>query len=107
MLNLSVLLSADNVHNCVNQSTKTYLQDNSSKIEEYHALEKLSDELREMEKTLSLLLNNRKEEEKPGYWTKVAKKVNRIFFIFYVIVITLFLIIIFLQWNNSEGSIAT
>ncbi|XP_031171418.2 5-hydroxytryptamine receptor 3A-like [Sander lucioperca] len=82
-------------------------EDNSSKIEEYHALEKLSDELREMEKTLSLLLNNRKEEEKPGYWTKVAKKVNRIFFIFYVIVITLFLIIIFLQWNNSEGSIAT
>ncbi|XP_054455505.1 5-hydroxytryptamine receptor 3A-like [Anoplopoma fimbria] len=48
---------------------------NSSKlIEEYHALEKLSDELREMEKTLSLLLNNRKEEEKPGYWTRVAKK---------------------------------
>ncbi|KAM6899196.1 5-hydroxytryptamine receptor 3A-like [Lycodopsis pacificus] len=48
---------------------------NSNKlIEEYHALEKLSDELREMEKTLSLLLNNRKEEEKPGYWTRVAKK---------------------------------
>ncbi|KAK9530149.1 hypothetical protein VZT92_011672 [Zoarces viviparus] len=48
---------------------------NSSKlIEEYHALEKLSDELREMEKTLSMLLNNRKEEEKPGYWTRVAKK---------------------------------
>ncbi|XP_078136078.1 5-hydroxytryptamine receptor 3A-like [Sander vitreus] len=51
-------------------------EDNSSKLIEYHALEKLSDELREMEKTLSLHLNNRKEEEKPGYWTKVAKKLN-------------------------------
>ncbi|KAF1373667.1 hypothetical protein PFLUV_G00241330 [Perca fluviatilis] len=83
-------------------------EDNSSKLtEEYHALEKLSDELREMEKTLSLLLSNRKEEEKPCYWTKVAKKVNRVFFIFYVTVVTLFLIIIFVQWNNAEVIIAT
>ncbi|KAJ4940841.1 hypothetical protein JOQ06_027133 [Pogonophryne albipinna] len=43
-------------------------------IEEYHALEKLSDELREMQKTLSLLLSNTKEVAKPGYWTRVAKK---------------------------------
>ncbi|XP_068439547.1 5-hydroxytryptamine receptor 3A-like [Clinocottus analis] len=70
-------------------------------IEEYHAMEKLSDELREVEKTLSLLLNNRKEEEKPGYWTRVAKKVNKYFFIFYVTVICLFLIVIFFQWNNA------
>ncbi|XP_029312564.1 5-hydroxytryptamine receptor 3A-like [Cottoperca gobio] len=49
---------------------------NSSKlIEEYHGLDKLSDELKEMEKTLFLLLSNTKEEEKPGYWTRVAKKV--------------------------------
>ncbi|TDG97857.1 hypothetical protein EPR50_G00212020 [Perca flavescens] len=83
-------------------------EDNSSKLtEEYHALEKLSDELREMEKTLSLLLSNRKEGEKPCYWTKVAKKVNRVFFIFYVTVVTLFLIIIFVQWNNADGVIAT
>uniref|UniRef100_UPI0014481CA3 5-hydroxytryptamine receptor 3A-like n=1 Tax=Epinephelus lanceolatus TaxID=310571 RepID=UPI0014481CA3 len=55
----------------------TEQQHNSSKlIEEYHALEKLSDELKEMEKTLSQLLSNRKEEEKPGYWTGVAKKVE-------------------------------
>ncbi|XP_059181173.1 5-hydroxytryptamine receptor 3A-like [Centropristis striata] len=75
---------------------------NSSKmIEEYHALEKLSDELREMEKTLSLFLINRREEEKPGYWTRVAKKVNRAFFFFYITVVSLFLIIIFLKWNNA------
>ncbi|GLD70923.1 5-hydroxytryptamine receptor 3A-like protein [Lates japonicus] len=36
---------------------------NSSKqVEEYHALEKVSGELREMEKTLTLLLDSRKEE---------------------------------------------
>ncbi|GLD74017.1 5-hydroxytryptamine receptor 3A-like protein, partial [Lates japonicus] len=51
---------------------------NSSKlVEEYHALEKVSGELREMEKTLTLLLDSRKEEVKPGYWTRVAKRVNR------------------------------
>lgn len=70
-------------------------------MEEYHALEKLSDELRNVEKTLSLLLNNRKEEEKPGYWTTVAMRLNKIFFIFYVTMIGLFLAFIFLKWNTT------
>ncbi|XP_070708499.1 5-hydroxytryptamine receptor 3A-like [Pempheris klunzingeri] len=75
---------------------------NSGKlIEEYHALEKLSDELREMEKTLSLLLGNMKEKEKPAYWTRVAKRVNRVFFIFYVTVVFLFLVFIFIKWNDA------
>ncbi|XP_076616557.1 5-hydroxytryptamine receptor 3A-like [Chaetodon auriga] len=75
---------------------------NSSKlIEEYHPLEKISDELRGVEKTLSLLLSCRKEEKKPGYWTRVAKKVNRVFFIFYVAVVILFLTIIFLKWTSA------
>ncbi|XP_042364261.1 5-hydroxytryptamine receptor 3A-like [Plectropomus leopardus] len=75
---------------------------NSSKLtEEYHALEKLSDELRAMEKTLSLLLSNRKEKEKPGYWTGVAKIVNRVFLIFYLTVVCVFLIVIFIKWNNA------
>ncbi|XP_034564111.1 5-hydroxytryptamine receptor 3A-like [Notolabrus celidotus] len=74
----------------------------SSKLmEEFHVLEKLSEELREIEKTLSLLLKNMKKEEKPGYWTKVAKIVNRVFFIFYVTVVTLFLIVIFYKWNSA------
>lgn len=64
-------------------------------------MEKLSDELREMEKTLSLLLSNRKQEEKPGYWTRVAKRVNRVFFIVYVTVVSLFLICIFSKWNSA------
>ncbi|XP_041819279.1 5-hydroxytryptamine receptor 3A-like [Chelmon rostratus] len=75
---------------------------NSSKLmEEYHPLEKLSDELRGMEKTLSLLLSSRKEEERPGHWTRLAKKVNRVFFGFYVTVVILFLTVIFLKWNGA------
>ncbi|KAF3853809.1 hypothetical protein F7725_014497 [Dissostichus mawsoni] len=99
------------IHSCVNQSTKYVLQGNSRKvIEEYHALEKLSDELREMQKTLSLLLSNTKEVAKPGYWTKVAKKVNKVFFIFYLTVVirmfTGFLFLLLLtggsSWNTTE-----
>ncbi|KAK2820595.1 hypothetical protein Q5P01_023554 [Channa striata] len=75
-------------------------EDNSTKLrEEYHALEKLSDELKAMEKTLALLLNSRKEEEKPGYWTRLAKRLNKVFFIFYVTIVSLFLVFIFLKWN--------
>nr|XP_046234310.1 5-hydroxytryptamine receptor 3A-like [Scatophagus argus] len=74
----------------------------SSKLmDECHALEKLSDELKEIEKTLSLLLSDRKEDEKCGYWTRVAKGVNRAFFVFYVAVVSLFLIVIFLKWKNA------
>lgn len=66
-------------------------------------MEKLSDELRGIEKTLSLILTNRKEEEKPGYWTSVAKKVNRVFFILYVTLVSLFLIVIFSIWNETQS----
>lgn len=66
-------------------------------------MEKLSDELRGIEKTLSLILNNRKEEEKPGYWTSVAKTVNRVFFILYVTLVSVFLIVIFFKWNETQS----
>ncbi|XP_026171884.1 5-hydroxytryptamine receptor 3A-like [Mastacembelus armatus] len=70
-------------------------------MEEYDTLEKLSEGLREMEKTLSLLLNSRKDENKPGYWTRVAKTLNRVFFILYVNVVSLFLVFIFLNWHMA------
>ncbi|XP_031698788.1 5-hydroxytryptamine receptor 3A-like [Anarrhichthys ocellatus] len=50
-------------------------QDNegsSSQLTEDSDSEKISDELSEAVKTLTLLLNSRKEEMKPGYWTRVA-----------------------------------
>ncbi|KAF1373665.1 hypothetical protein PFLUV_G00241310 [Perca fluviatilis] len=75
---------------------------NSSQLtNESNALEKVSDELREVEKTLLLLLNSRKEDGKPGYWTRVAKTINKVFFIFYVTVTCLFLVVIFFKWNYA------
>ncbi|XP_045925748.1 5-hydroxytryptamine receptor 3A-like [Micropterus dolomieu] len=71
----------------------------SSKLmEDSHALEKLSDDLRQVEKTLTVLLNSRKEEGKPGYWTRVAKIINKVFLFVYVTVASLFLVCIFLKW---------
>ncbi len=64
-------------------------------------MEKLSHELSGIEKTLSLLLSNSKEEEKPGYWTRVAKRVNKVFFFAYITLVTLFLSVMFFKWKNA------
>ncbi|XP_067432266.1 5-hydroxytryptamine receptor 3A-like isoform X2 [Thunnus thynnus] len=74
----------------------------SQLTEESHAFEKLSDDLREVVKTLALLLNSSKEEVKPGYWTRMAKTINRVFFIFYIIAASLFLVIMFFKWNTTN-----
>ena len=87
------------VLNSVNMSIKSLLQGNSSKQIEDQTLERLSDELRKVEKTLSLILKTQKEEEKLGYWTRVAKRVNKYFLIFYVIVSILFLLAISIWWS--------
>uniref|UniRef100_A0A3Q1CI50 Uncharacterized protein n=2 Tax=Amphiprion ocellaris TaxID=80972 RepID=A0A3Q1CI50_AMPOC len=61
------------------------LKGSSSQLtEEPNALVKLSDELKDVVKTLILLLNSRKEEEKPGYWTKKTETINKAYFIFYI-----------------------
>ncbi|XP_070708058.1 5-hydroxytryptamine receptor 3A-like [Pempheris klunzingeri] len=72
-------------------------------MEESHSLEKVSDELREVEKTLSLILNTRNEERKPLYWAGVVKTINKVFFIFYVSVATVFLTVLFFLWRYAEG----
>ncbi|KAF3853331.1 hypothetical protein F7725_014019 [Dissostichus mawsoni] len=64
-------------------------------------LEKLPDELSEAVKTLSLLLS-RKEERKPDYWTRVARKLDIIFFFVYVTVSALFLVVIFSVWIYAK-----
>uniref|UniRef100_A0A8C4HZH0 Si:dkey-49c17.4 n=1 Tax=Dicentrarchus labrax TaxID=13489 RepID=A0A8C4HZH0_DICLA len=63
--------------------------------------ENLSDELKELVKTLTLFLNLRKEEEKPGYWNRKTKIINKVFFIFYVIAATLFLVFMIFSWNSE------
>ncbi|XP_056898002.1 5-hydroxytryptamine receptor 3A-like isoform X2 [Takifugu flavidus] len=66
-------------------------------------LEKLSDELRELEKTLSQLLSSSREEKPGGYWADLAKKVNRIFFIFYLTTVVVFLAVIYTKWNETDS----
>ncbi|XP_061612914.1 5-hydroxytryptamine receptor 3A-like [Phyllopteryx taeniolatus] len=63
-------------------------------------LEKLSDELRQMERAMTLLLNGRKEKRKMGYWAQVAGRLNRIFFIIYLTVVIIFLSILFSKWTS-------
>lgn len=63
-------------------------------------MERLSDELRELEKTLSQLLKD--EERSGGYWTSLVKKINRVFFICYVTTAGVFLAVIFYQWIETD-----
>ncbi|KAM6899094.1 uncharacterized protein PEZ65_020976 [Lycodopsis pacificus] len=81
-------------------------EDNSSQpTEEFNALEKISGELKEMEKTLTQVLHSTKEEGKPGYWTRVAKIVNIVFFFFYVTAVSVLLSVLFILWNEPEEQI--
>lgn len=67
-------------------------------------LEKLSDELRVLEKTLSQLLNSTNGQDRPGgYWSSLVKKVNRIFFICYVTTVGVFLAVIYTKWNEADS----
>ncbi|XP_051795581.1 5-hydroxytryptamine receptor 3A-like [Acanthochromis polyacanthus] len=61
------------------------------------ALEKVSDELGEIDRKMSLLSSS-KEEEKPGYWTRMAKKIDKAYSIIYVMSASLFLVTIFTMW---------
>ncbi|XP_037546866.1 5-hydroxytryptamine receptor 3A-like [Nematolebias whitei] len=77
-------------------------EDNTGKqMEEYHTLERLSEELRAVEKTLTQLF--KAKEAEPGYWSRVAKKVDKVFLIFYITVISVFLVVMFFEWNSAEG----
>ncbi|XP_008435193.1 5-hydroxytryptamine receptor 3A-like isoform X2 [Poecilia reticulata] len=67
-------------------------------------LEMFSDELKEMKKMITLL-NTDKQEEKRGYWTKLAERINKIFAICYVTSIIVFLAIIFSMWTAAEDVI--
>lgn len=70
--------------------------------EELHGFEKLSDELKELVKTLTLLLNSRKEEGTPSYWARKIKTINKVYFIFYVAASGLFLFCMFFIWLQAD-----
>lgn len=80
----------------------SHLQINSGKVmEELQVLDKLTKELQAIDRTLSLVLDGREEATKPGYWTRVAKRLNKAFFVFYVTVVIVFLIFIYLKWIDA------
>lgn len=88
------------------KSDKLLLQGNSSSLRGDGAdLERLPDELRELEKTLSQLFKSSNKEERPGgYWSSLVKKVNRVFFICYITTAGVFLAVIFSKWIESDSS---
>ncbi|XP_074530859.1 uncharacterized protein LOC141793884 [Halichoeres trimaculatus] len=65
----------------------------SQLTQEIQDLHDLNDELREVLKTVSLLQSSSKEKKEPGYWTRMTKKLNRIYFICYLIAASVFLVL--------------
>lgn len=51
------------------------------------------------------LLNGEKQEEKIGYWTKLAGRINKIFGACYVISVIVFLAIMFSFWTREDDQI--
>ncbi|XP_030580211.1 5-hydroxytryptamine receptor 3B-like [Archocentrus centrarchus] len=75
-------------------------KDSSSKLTEVSsALEKVSDELWETRKTVTLLSSS---SRKPGYWTTMVKKINKIFVICYLTAIIVFLTVMASLWTFAE-----
>ncbi|XP_050922509.1 5-hydroxytryptamine receptor 3A-like [Lates calcarifer] len=74
----------------------------SQLMEEAHTSKKFSDDLREALKSVTLLLNSRKEEEKPNAWTRKTKTINKVFVIFYMTAASLFLLCMFFNWIKDE-----
>ncbi|MED6262608.1 hypothetical protein ATANTOWER_022660, partial [Ataeniobius toweri] len=65
------------------------------------ALEKMSDELGDIKKSITLL-SGRQEEEKPCYWTRTAQKINKVFAVFYVTATILFLAFVSTMWYSAD-----
>ncbi|RVE59820.1 hypothetical protein OJAV_G00192350 [Oryzias javanicus] len=70
----------------------------SSQTEVSLVMEKIQEELVEMRKSKSLL-SSRTEDETPGYWTRVAKKIRKVFTIFYIMSVIIFMSVLFTVWN--------
>ncbi|XP_044033749.1 5-hydroxytryptamine receptor 3A-like [Siniperca chuatsi] len=70
---------------------------NSIQSGESHVLLLILAELKELQKTLNLHLGCREERGQSGHW---AARINRVFFIFYVTTVSLFLSLIFTEWNT-------
>ncbi|KAL3967960.1 receptor-type tyrosine-protein phosphatase U [Sarotherodon galilaeus] len=77
-------------------------EDSSSKLMEASLnLKQVSNEPEENGKTMNLLGSKRKDV-KSGYWTRIVKKINKIFLIFYITTLTVFLGTMFSLWNSEN-----
>ncbi|XP_023196927.1 5-hydroxytryptamine receptor 3E-like [Xiphophorus maculatus] len=65
------------------------------------ALEKMSDELGEIKKSITLL-SGRQAEDKVGYWTRTVQKINKTFAVFYVTAVVLFLLFVSIMWYSAD-----
>ncbi|XP_074533227.1 5-hydroxytryptamine receptor 3A-like [Halichoeres trimaculatus] len=74
----------------------------SQLTQEIQDSENLCIELREVLKTVAVLLSSRKEEKEPGYWTRKTKTLNQIYFVFYLIAASVFLGIVFSVWLHED-----
>ncbi|XP_013862413.1 5-hydroxytryptamine receptor 3B [Austrofundulus limnaeus] len=92
----------DRESECLNGETDRARSGSVSELTGEQASEKFSGELKEFVKTVTLLLRNMKEEEKPGFWTRNSHTVNLIYFIFYVTAASLFLGYIYYCWFHAE-----
>lgn len=70
---------------------------NSLQSGEAPALLLILDEVKKLQKTVYLHLGCRKESMKCVCW---AKRINRAFFVFYIVTVVLFLTFIFMEWNS-------
>uniref|UniRef100_W5MZD1 Uncharacterized protein n=1 Tax=Lepisosteus oculatus TaxID=7918 RepID=W5MZD1_LEPOC len=57
-----------------------------------------SDELLATAEHVSILLSSTSEDTEPGYWTKLAEKIHKVFFCCYLASVVVFLVFMFLTW---------
>ncbi|XP_011490769.1 5-hydroxytryptamine receptor 3A [Oryzias latipes] len=74
-------------------------EENASQLMEMSfAVEKVSDELEDMKKTITLL--GSKNDLKVGYWTRLSVKISKGFGTCYIVVASIFLLVIFCEWMS-------
>lgn len=60
------------------------------------AMEKVSNDLEDMKRTMTLL--GSKDDLKIGYWTKLSVKISRGFVTIYIMTASIFLVVISCKW---------
>ncbi|XP_022045611.1 5-hydroxytryptamine receptor 3A-like [Acanthochromis polyacanthus] len=70
---------------------------NSVRSAESHVLLSILEELKKLQKTLNLHLSSKEGGGKSAQW---AARINRVFFVFYVIAVSLFLCLMYIQWHS-------